>query len=97
MSDPTSIPPASFDFLVLSLRYQAESSLGLAPGPDGQIMTPNLAIARHAIDTLSVLEEKTRGNLSVDEKRLLENSLVELRYRFVQVQNAQATPSESGS
>ena len=46
---------------------------------------PDLGLARHTIDMLGVLHEKTRGNLSLEEQRLLENSLTELRFRFVQV------------
>ena len=81
------LPPASFDFLVLSLRAQAEVCLGLYPADESGAPQKDLARARHAIDLLSVLEEKTRGNLSLDEKRLLENSLTELRFRFVQAQS----------
>ena len=40
--------------------------------------------ARHAIDMLAMIQEKTRGNLSLEEQRMLENSLTELRFRFVQ-------------
>jgi hypothetical protein len=79
------LPPASFPFLVLSLRTQAELHLGLMPFSDEEKPEPNLPMARHAIDMLGVLAEKTRGNLSIEEQRLLENSLTELRFRFVQV------------
>ena len=44
-----------------------------------------LGAARHAIDMLAMIPEKTRGNLSIEEQRLIENSLTELRFRFVQV------------
>ena len=54
-------------------------SMGQEPGP------PDLGAARHAIDMLAMLSEKTRGNLSFEEQRLMENSLTELRFRFVQV------------
>ena len=46
---------------------------------------PNLPAARHAIDLLAMIAEKTRGNLALEEQRLIENSLTELRFRFVQV------------
>jgi len=42
-------------------------------------------MARHSIDLMAVLLEKTRGNLQLEEQRFLENSLTELRFRFVQV------------
>ena len=52
-------------------------------GQEGQ--APNLEIARHTIDLLSMLREKTKGNLSMEENRMLENTLTELRFRYVQV------------
>jgi len=51
---------------------------------------PDLDLARHAIDLLAILLEKTKGNLEIDERRLLENSVTELRFRFVQVSDEQA-------
>ncbi len=81
------LPPPSFEFLVFSLKTQAEMQLGLygfgGEKPEG----PNLPAASHAIDMLSMIAEKTRGNLSLEEQRLLENSLTELRFRFVQVRD----------
>ena len=80
--EPQPPPPASFEFLVGSLRFQAEIALGLFKMKEDE--KPDLDMARHLIDLLGVLEEKTRGNLSLDEKLLLENSITELRFRFVQ-------------
>jgi hypothetical protein len=79
------MPPASFDFLVLSLRTQAEVHLGLLHFDEEEKPEPDLDMARHAIDLLAILLEKTTGNLEMDERRLLENSVTELRFRFVQV------------
>ena len=79
------IPPATFEFLVLSLRAQVEVHLGLMHfGPENERPEPDLEMARHGIDLLAMLQEKTRGNLLLEEQRLLENSLTELRFRFVQ-------------
>lgn len=58
------------------------------PGSEGEETKPNLAWAKHAIDLLGVLEEKTKGNLTLEEKRILENSLTELRFRYVQAMTA---------
>ncbi|MGO9010225.1 MAG: DUF1844 domain-containing protein [Bryobacteraceae bacterium] len=79
------LPPASFSFLVLSLRAQAEMQLGLMPFGEEDKPKPELDLARHTIDMMGVVSEKTKGNLSLEEQRLLENSLTELRFRFVQV------------
>ncbi|HEX4159263.1 MAG TPA: DUF1844 domain-containing protein [Rhizomicrobium sp.] len=89
MADETDfpLPPANFAFLVESILMQAQMQLGLLRfgGEDDKEEQPNLPLARHSIDLLAVLQEKTRGNLSVEEQRLLENGLTELRFRFVQV------------
>lgn len=79
------LPPASFSLLVLSLRAQAEVQLGLFPvGDEKDTAEPDLEGARHTIDLLGILQEKTKGNLTLEEQRLLENSLTELRFRYVQ-------------
>src|SRR5215210_7018828 len=80
------IPPATFEFFVLSMKMQAEMSMGLIHfGEEQDRPKPDLRVARHSIDLLSMIAEKTKGNLSMDEQRLIENSLTELRFRFVQV------------
>jgi hypothetical protein len=79
------LPPPTFEFLVFSLKTQAEMQLGLFQFGEKSEDPPNLPAARHAIDLLAMISEKTRGNLSLEEQRLVENSLTELRFRFVQV------------
>jgi hypothetical protein len=80
------LPPASFAFIVLSLRAQVEMQLGLMHfGEEEDKPEPDLRMARHTIDLMGVLKDKTKGNLELEEQRLLENSLTELRFRFVQV------------
>ena len=80
------LPPATFEFLAFSLRTQAEMQLGLMHfGPPEEKPEPDFDLARHSIDLLVVLHEKTRGNLTLEEQRMLENSITELRFRFVQV------------
>src|ERR1700731_4964560 len=79
------LPPASFEFLILSLRAQTEMQLGLFHfGDENEKPKPDFDLARHSIDMMNVLLEKTRGNLTLDEQRLLENSLTELRFRYIQ-------------
>ena len=84
------LPPASFPFLIVSLRAQAEMQLGLMAFDETEKPEPNLPLARHTIDTMAVLQEKTKGNLTLEEQRLLENSITELRFRFVQVSEERA-------
>ena len=79
------LPPPTFELLVFSLKTQAEMQLGLLRFDENSSDQPNLPAARHAIDLLSMIAEKTRGNLALDEQRLIENALTELRFRFVQV------------
>lgn len=90
------IPPATIEFLVLSLKAQAEIQLGfLYFGDEKDRPKPDLRVARHTIDLLSLLQEKTRGNLTLDEQRLVENSLTELRFRYVQaVENTNKQKAE---
>ena len=79
------VPPASFEYLVATFKFQAEMQMGLYHfGEEKDKPEPNLDLARHFIDTLAMLQDKTRGNLSLEEKRLLENSVTELRFRYVQ-------------
>lgn len=82
------LPPPDFEFLVYSLRLQAELNLGLLPF--GEKRKPDFELGRHNIDLLAVLQEKTKGNLSIEEQRSLDNSVTELRFRFVQARESHA-------
>ena len=76
---------------------QAQMQLGLfrlSEDEDEEASEPNLPLARHSIDLLAMLQEKTKNNLSVEEMRLLENGLTELRYRYVQVADEQKRKNE---
>jgi hypothetical protein len=93
------LPPPTFEFLVFSLKTQAEMQLGLLNfgTQEGEKEEPDLNAARHAIDMMSMLVEKTRGNLTIEEQRLIENSLTELRFRFVQVSEKASAPKPEGA
>ena len=95
------LPPATLEFLALSLKTQTEFHLGLLHfGDEKEKPEPNYRAARHSIDLLAMLQDKTRGNTTVEEQRLIENSLTELRFRFVQAmeQKKNAAPAtESGA
>lgn len=90
------LPPANFSFLVESILMQAQMQLGLIKfgDEDEKDEEPNLPLARHSIDVLAMLEEKTKGNLTAEEHRLLENGLTELRFRFVQVADSLKKPAQ---
>jgi uncharacterized protein DUF1844 len=79
------IPPADFSFLVSSLMFEAQVEMGLLHfGGEEDAPEPNMPRAKHSIDLLALLQDKTKGNLTLDEQRLLENGLTELRFRYVQ-------------
>jgi uncharacterized protein DUF1844 len=83
-------PKLDFATFILSLSHSALVNLGEAPHPDGEAPKKDLALARQTIDMLGLLEEKTRGNLSGDEERLLSQILYDLRMRFVELSKAEA-------
>jgi hypothetical protein len=78
----SALPEASFFSLVNILAVEAAMHLGLMEGPEGR--TPvDLDAARHMIDMLGLVEEKTRGNLTPQEDTLLEKVLADLRIQYV--------------
>ena len=79
------IPPASFATLVGSLVSQVFMALGGYEDPRTKRRYVDLELAKHYVDTLAVLEEKTRNNLSEEEKKLLDRSLYEARMQYVQI------------
>jgi hypothetical protein len=88
MAEQDQPPALTFTGFVFSLMHTAAVHLGDAADPGtGQVAPPNGEAARQMIDILGLLEEKTRGNLSAEERQFLEQGLYELRMRFVEVQN----------
>ena len=80
----------SFTAFVVSLASTAAIHLGdLADPATGQKLEPNLEGAAQMIEILTLLEEKTRGNLSAEERQVLEQILYELRMRFVEITGGQ--------
>lgn len=79
------LPPVDFPSFLISLGTSALYHLGLVPDPTtGEPGAKNIELARHTIDTIVLLEQKTQGNLSDDEVALFQNLLTELRMRFVE-------------
>ncbi len=87
-TDDDVLPTIDFTTFVASLSHSALMHLGEAPPLDGQPVEKNFPLARQTIDLLGVLEEKTKGNLTGEEERILAQSLFDLRTRFVELSKA---------
>jgi hypothetical protein len=77
-------PPVDFHTFVLSLGSSALLHLGEIENPNDGVSQKDLPLAKHTIDILVMLEEKTKGNLSSAEERLMESLLYDLRLRYVE-------------
>jgi hypothetical protein len=86
--------PTGFETLVSYLSTTAMFQLGLIPGPSGERIPADMPNAKRTVDLLEVLQEKTKGNLSASESRLLQDVLYELRMSFVEMQKRQARKSK---
>ncbi len=79
------LPALDFLTFVVSMSHSALLHLGDAPDLATGVRELNLPLARQTIDLLAVLQEKTRGNLSGEEERVLSQAIYDLRMRFVEV------------
>ena len=79
-----SMPPPVFSSLVLSIASAAILKMGLDPEKKEE---KDLTLARYNIDLLALLKEKTKNNLSKEEKELLDSCVSDLQIQFVNVQN----------
>jgi hypothetical protein len=82
------LPPPSLTFLFTTLATQAMIALGQVPNPITGKIDVRLNQAKHSIDTLGLLEEKTTGHRTVDESALLSELLHQLRMAFVMMRDA---------
>ncbi len=85
---PPPLPPATLSFLMTTLATQAMVSLGEVPNPFSGKIEVRLPEARHFIDTLAMLEEKTTGNRTPEESALLRGSLHQLRMAYIEAEKA---------
>jgi Domain of unknown function (DUF1844) len=76
-------PPAEFSILVSSYATQALMALGIMPDPYTQKVESNRPLAKHLIDMLGVIDEKTKGNLSSEEQEMMTETLHQLRLMFL--------------
>ena len=84
------LPTMAFAPFILSLSHSALMHLGEAPHPEGNTVEVNLPMAKQTIDLLGLLEERTKGNLTGAEERLMTQILFDLRLRYVEQVKAQA-------
>lgn len=73
-----------FSAFILSLNASSMIHMGEIPDPHSMERTVNLPAAKHTIEILEIIEDKTRGNLDDKEKKLLEDILYNLRMKYVQ-------------
>ncbi len=88
------LPPPSFSFLCGSIYLQALIALGIVQNPLSEKAEVNLDQAKHSIDLLAMLQEKTEGNRTREETDELERMMHELRMGFVAVQQQEAGKTE---
>ena len=77
------LPPVTFEALISTMATQALFAMGLVPDPRTGQRVQHLDLARHHIDMLSVLEQKTKGNLTDEEEKMLSATLYELRSNYI--------------
>ncbi|MDD5746267.1 MAG: DUF1844 domain-containing protein [Candidatus Omnitrophica bacterium] len=81
----TEMPPADFSMFISSLGLQALMALGEIEHPITHKKDPDLAQAKYLIDTIGMLQDKTKGNLSPEESSVIDQMLYELRLKYVAV------------
>ncbi len=77
------MPQVTFTTFILSLASSALVQLGEVPDPESGKVQENLLMAKHTIDVLSMLRDKTKGGLDATESRMLDDLLYELRMKYV--------------
>lgn len=82
---PGDLQPVDFHTFILSLGSSALLHLGELDRPDGSQSGPDLRMAKHTIDIIAMLQDKTKGNLTPPEERLMESLLFDLRLRYVEL------------
>ncbi len=80
---PSPLPEVNFSTLIMSLSSSALYHLGEIPDPQTGQVQKDLSLARHTIDIIGMLKEKTAGNLTDDEQKFVDTMLTDLRLRFV--------------
>ena len=87
------MPEVTFTAFIMSMNTSALFHLGEISDPASGEKQKDLVLAQHTIDTLAILEQKTRGNLTDEEQDLLKHVLYDLKMRYVR--SASESPSEA--
>ncbi|MFH1746341.1 MAG: DUF1844 domain-containing protein [Planctomycetota bacterium] len=90
---PEVLPDPNFPELINLISIQAMVGLGLLGGPGGERIPPNMEVAKHFIDLLQVLDDKTKNNLTAEEQGLLNQVVYDLRMRYVQMSSGGMPPA----
>lgn len=89
MSEESGRPEVSFIAFIISLASNAAVHFGDAPDPTtNETRPPNLEAASQMIEIIAMLEQKTRGNLTAEERQLIDQILFELRLRFIETRKS---------
>ena len=88
------LPEGNFPALISTLATQSLFAMGLLQIKDQEKREADLELAKYNIDMLATIEEKTKGNLSEDEEKILANTLSELRMGYVQIAEQGETKAE---
>jgi hypothetical protein len=83
--EPKDLPPISFSMLILDLANTVLFQLGLIGPAEGEELAKDLVGARRTIDLIALLEEKSRGNLTDEEKKFIDETLYQLRLAYVEM------------
>ena len=100
--DRPKLPPIDFSAFIAELGMTAVTYLGGYQNPETKEVLVDLEMAKRTIDTIDLLKEKTKGNLTAPESNLLDNTLYNLRMTYIRFANNPPPPptpeaSESGS
>lgn len=82
--DTDTLAEINFATFILSMSGSAMLHMGVMPNPETGKTEKNLSLAKQSIDIIEMIKEKTKGNLTSDEEKLLDNVLYDLRMRYVQ-------------
>jgi len=91
------LPPADFKTLISTMVTQAMFAMGAIPDPQTGQRVAHLDLARHHIDMIGVIEEKTKGNLDEEEQTLVTQTLHELRMHYIEIARQAAQQGVGGT